>query len=489
MKFNKNQNEEKKNKSTDKKEKTIIKNHNTNSLKDIRFIQTNYYLNDYNFYNKNNLKMLKLREEKIKEHKKKIDTEKKNNLMPKMLYFNKFINSETKRFSKNIFKSSPNTLSKNEINNLKYLSNTHRNEDYNTIKNAIITKSIEQKSKRHIKRTIKAFDELLTCVDGLNLRNRDKRLQMMLNNNKDFDNNNNKDNNENDDDEFNVENYNFDEYKQKYKNEKIQKRNNTSQTGDIIDSENAINDIDMHIDEHLIKNIQYRNNDNIYITAPKTDIDENKTINDSSMRQNKSTINKEKRTKNKIKFNNKFLTINNMIVISDDSLVKQIKNLRKNFKKELYFNTNNFGKFKITEPGLNYPNSFDKNRKYPEYKGNDVQEKIMFNYKSKVTNPRYNYNNIGTFNEKFNRDLSDISNFYGKEQAKGRFLRNPLISMFSKYIPNYELYKDLKFIENRYTSGNKYLFRLKPIINKSKNNFDRLASNIYNKGHKLGYFE
>ena len=97
----------------------------------------------------------------------------------------------------------------------------------------------------------------------------------MLNNNKDFDNNNNKDNNENDDDEFNVENYNFDEYKQKYKNEKIQKRNNTSQTGDIIDSENVINDIDMHIDEHLIKNIQYRNNDNIYITAPKTDIDEN----------------------------------------------------------------------------------------------------------------------------------------------------------------------------------------------------------------------
>ena len=79
--------------------------------------------------------------------------------MPKMLYFNKFINSETKRFSKNIFKSSPNTLSKNEINNLKYLANTHRNEDYNTIKNAIITKSIEQKSKRHIKKTIKVFDE------------------------------------------------------------------------------------------------------------------------------------------------------------------------------------------------------------------------------------------------------------------------------------------------------------------------------------------
>ena len=488
MKFNKSQNKTKTNKSPDKKDKKLLKKNVTNSLKDIRFIQTNYYLNEYNFFNKNNLKMLKLREAKIKEHKKKMNLEKKNNIMPKMLYFNKFINSETNHFSRNNFKIILNKPSKNEINNIKYLSTTHHNEDYNTIKNAIISKSIEQKSKRHIKRTIKAFDELLTCVDGLNLR-RDKRLQAMLSNNNKENNDIIIDINENDEDEFNIENYNFDEYKQKYKTEKIKKRNNTSQIGVNIDSGNIINDIDFHIDKHLMKNIQYRNNDNIYITAQKTEIDKNKAINDDSKGQNKSSIINEKRAKNKIKFNNKYLTINNMILISDDSLVKQIKKLRKNFKKELYFNTNNFGKFKITESGLNYPNSFDKNRKYPEYKGNDFQEKIMFNYKSKVTNPKYNYNNIGTFNEKFNRDLSEISNFYGKEQAKGRFLRNPLISMFSKYIPNYELYKDLKFIENRYTSGNKYSFRLKPIINKSKNNFDRLASNIYNKEHQLGYFE
>ena len=59
--------------------------------------------------------------------------------------------------------------------------------------------------------------------------------------------------------------------------------------------------------------------------------------------------------------------------------------------------------------------------------------------------------------------------------------------MFSKYISKYEQYKDLKFIENRYTDRNKYSFRLKPLINKSKNNFDRLANNIYNKEHKSGF--
>ena len=130
-----------------------------------------------------------------------------------------------------------------------------------------------------------------------------------------------------------------------------------------------------------------------------------------------------------------------------------------------------------------------KYKKFPDYKGNDLEEKRMFNYKSKITNPRYNYTNIGSFNDKFNKDLSEISNYYGKEQAKGRFVRNPLISMFSKYIPNYEQYKDLKFIENRYTSGNRYMFRLKSLINNKKNNFDRLADNIYKKEHKAGYFE
>ena len=476
MKINQSQNVSNINKSTNIKEKKLTKKNYNNSLKDIRFIQTNYYLNDYNFYNKNNLKMNKIRQEKIKEHKKKIDKEKKNNLMPKMLYFNKFIHSETKKFSKNNFKTIPGTSSEAHIPTLKYFSKTKRNDDYKTIKQAIKNKSIEQKSKRHIKKTIKAFDDLLQCIDGFKIRNREKRLQMLLN----TDDNNNKENND-DDDEFNVENYNFDEYKQRYKSEKNKNKNNTSQTG-----ENNDNNSDLQFDENLLNNFQNNNNENIYITAQKTSIEENKKANNNSMKQSKSSIKKEK---NKFKQDKKYLTINNMILISDDSLVNQIKNLRKNFKKELYFNTNNYGKFKITEPGLNYPNSFDKNRKYPEYKGNDLEEKIMFNYKSKVTNPRYNYNNIGTFNEKFNRDLSDISNFYGKEQAKGRFLRNPLISMFSKYIPNYELYKDLKFIENRYTAGNKYTFRLKPIINKRKNNFDRLASNIYNKEHKSGCFE
>ena len=471
MELHKNENEPKKNKLLNTKEKNQMKKAHTNNNKDVRFIQTNYYLNDFNYYKKNILKMNKLREEKIKEHKKDVNNDKKIYKMPKILYFNKFIhNKEPKRLNKNNLKT---------ISNAHIISNTYdfsqfqiktENEVYKKIEQAILSKSIEENSKTHIKKTIKAFDELLQSVDNFKFKNKKVKPQLVLkeNDNSEMQLDENSDN----DEDLKIEEYNFDKYKQKYQNEKKKKGNISN------------NDIEIQLNNN---NFFGKNdtNENIYITAQGAKFDENKKDNNKieiSQKDNKK-INLSKNKNNK-KIN---LTINNMISISDESLASQIKNIRRNFKKELYFNRNNFGKFKITELGLNYPQSLDKYKKYPDYKGNDLEEKRMFNYKTKVSNPRYNYSNIGSFNEKFNKDLSQISNFYGKEQAKGRFIRNPLISMFSKYITKYEQYKDLKFIENRYTDRNKYSFRLKPLINKGKNNFDRLANNIYNKEHKTGF--
>ena len=175
-----------------------------------------------------------------------------------------------------------------------------------------------------------------------------------------------------------------------------------------------------------------------------------------------------------------------MALISDDLLVNKIKNVGRDFKNGLYFNE--YGKYKYTELGLNYPNSVDKYKKIPDYKGDDIEERIIFNYRSKVTNVKDNYTNIGTFNEKFNNDLSDISTFYGKQYSKGRFLRNPLVSKYGKFIPNYEKYKALKLIENKYNSKNKYKFRLKPLTINKKNNFDKLATIIFKKEHKRENF-
>lgn len=476
MEFNKLKKDLKIETSTNTKDKKYNKKSLNNSEKDTRFIQTNYYLNDFNYYTKNNLKMSKLREEQIKQYKQTLYFDKQNNLMPKMLYFNKYINNEQKI---NLC-TTPNNNIKKHITKIKSISKTN-NDEYKKIEQAIINKSIEQKSKRHIKKTIKAFDDLLQCVEGFKIKNKEKGINLVLNGDK----NNDIENKDDNEEDLVFENYNFDEYKKQYKKEKMKLKDNISKTAEELESKNLYNDIDIQINEQFLNN----NNDNeqhIYITAEKY----NNSNNINKIKNNSVELNNNKNLENNnINKSKKYLTINNMILISDESLENQIKKLRKNFKKDLYFNINNYGKFKFTEPGLNYPHSFDKNKKFPEYKGNDLEEKKMFNYKSKVTNPRYNYNNIGTFNEKFNKDLSQISSFYGKEKSKGRFLRNPLISMFSKYIPNYELYKNLKLIENRYTAGNKYKFGLKPIINKSKNNFDRLASNVYNREHKAGFFE
>ena len=60
--------------------------------------------------------------------------------------------------------------------------------------------------------------------------------------------------------------------------------------------------------------------------------------------------------------------------------------------------------------------------------------------------------------------------------------------MFSKYIPNYEKYKDLKFIENRYICRNRYKYRLKPLVTAQKNNFDKLGNVVYRKEHQKDNF-
>ena len=481
------------NKNSSRKEKKKEKKYN-------RFIKTNLYLNEYNYFFKNAIKMNKLREEKYKENKIKTENALKTNKLPKMLYFNKYLNNNSKKLSnknsnnsKLISKSD--NYSQNEINysNPKCISSENRPNYYSKIENAIEAQNIEENNKSHIKKTIRAFDDLIQYIDSFQLQNNRKKIKLKINQNNGRNNksiqvmdNEEISGNYNDDEideELNVENYNFDEYKQQYKNQKLLKKNNNSQGQ--LKTCNSLNDLQNNYTD------DFSNVNNIYITASNGGIKKKRNLPAHNtlqiIKQNELSNSVDNKNNNiKKKQERKKLIINNMTLISDDLLVNKIKNVGRDFKNGLYFNE--YGKFKFTELGLSYPNSVDKYKKIPDYKGNDIEEKKVFKYRSIITNPKYNYTNIGTFNEKFNNDLSDISTYYGKEYSKGRFLRNPLISFFSKYIPNYEKYKDLKFIENRYISKNKYKFRLKPLINSKKNNFDKLANNVYKKEHKKEYF-
>ena len=65
-----------KDKKSPKKKEKKVKN------KYLKIIKTNLYLNEYNYYFKNAIKMNKLREQKIKELKQNSEMARKNNILP-----------------------------------------------------------------------------------------------------------------------------------------------------------------------------------------------------------------------------------------------------------------------------------------------------------------------------------------------------------------------------------------------------------------------
>ena len=162
--------------------------------------------------------------------------------------------------------------------------------------------------------------------------------------------------------------------------------------------------------------------------------------------------------------------------LTDDSIVHKILEERRNYKQNLQFN--DYGKYKFSRRGLNYPEVIPEDN-LPNYNGDDSKEHIYFNYRKKVSNPNKVYTPIGSFNNKFNNELSRISRSYGKEESKGRFIQNPLINRYQNSIPYYDIYKDIKFVENRYLDKGRYKYKLLPLINAKMRNFDRLGQKIY----------
>ena len=153
----------------------------------------------------------------------------------------------------------------------------------------------------------------------------------------------------------------------------------------------------------------------------------------------------------------------------------KIKKNKTSFKNNLYFE--NYGKFKFTKPGILYPKRLKK-YELPSYEGNNKEEKKYFNYRKKISFPEQEYNKISHFDEKFNKDLAKISNNYATSVSRTRFTENPLLKKYMEIIPIYDIYKDLKEIENRYI-GTKYKFKLLPLYNKKITNLDKLADRFY----------
>ena len=204
----------------------------------------------------------------------------------------------------------------------------------------------------------------------------------------------------------------------------------------------------------------------------KTDKDD-KEVSIPSIEIKKNETEKIK-TNHKKKISKDFFITNKFNKTSEINKNK-IKRNKTTFKNNLLFE--NYGKFKFTKPGILYPKRLQK-YELPRYEGNNTEEKKYFDYRKKISFPQQEYNKIGGFNEKFNKDLGKISTNYNKYTSRTRFTENPLLKKYMEILPIYDIYRDLKEIENRYI-GSKYKFKLLPLYNKRITNLDKLADKFY----------
>ena len=158
---------------------------------------------------------------------------------------------------------------------------------------------------------------------------------------------------------------------------------------------------------------------------------------------------------------------------------RQLKNLKSSERlvKDNLILENNYGKYKFTKTGLEYPKKMGK-YELPNFENKYGEDEEYFNFKKKVKFPNLVYNKINNFEEALNKDLEQINKNYGNIKSRARFSKNPLMKRYMEIIPLYEIYKDLKVIENRYV-GSKYKFKLLPLYNKKLSNLDKLAENFY----------
>ncbi len=374
-----------------------------------RRILINNYLNDFNYFNKNNIKMSKIRKENLYNLIKEKKGKKLN--LPKMLYSNLYMGLNIPNISKEKYHTNINSLNKLQTINDDNIPYNNIKFDKEYIEETIKLDSQEEKlNTSHVNKPIIIFDDIFKCIDNLELTERDKKEEKEIENQ----------NNKNDNNEIKI-------------NDNNEKESNLNKQ--FLNTGNSRNNFSLSKDKlRTIYNNNKNNTDNI-----------------------------------KMKMS---LTTN----LSDDSIMQKVLDQRRNYKQILQFN--DYGKYKFSRKGLNYPESIPEN-KLPNYKGNDKKEKIYFNYRKKVSNPNKIYNSLESFDTKFNYELGRISHTYGKEESKGRFIKNPLIDRYQNSIPFYDIYKDIKFVENRYLDKGRYKYKLLPLINAKMRNFDRLGQKIY----------
>ena len=397
-----------------------------------RKINMNSYLNECNYFNKSTIKLALYKQKYLNNLKEKKNKDKKKQKLPKLIYSNPVFSLN------NALNPIKDYDIKKEIFNKPVPYNNNRYtadfiEDLLENPNAPINK--EKMVTSHANKKFDLFDDIFNTVDNLQLNNTAGNSKT------------------NDENEFLPEYYLKSLTQDNSKEKMINDNNNKENENQTEEKKKSLSVIDENEEKNKNNNNEF--NDNLMITIQNKDNKENITSMSNTFSSPEAKIN---------------------TVISNSDLIKKILSENRNYKNSLQFN--DYGKYKYTQKGLNYPYDTE-SKNLPSYVGNDSRDKSYFDYRKKASNTNQIYNNIGSFGNKFNRELARISRSYGKEESKARFVKNPVLKKYEDQIPYYNLYKDLKFVENKYLEKGRYKFKLLPLINTKLRNFDRLGNKVY----------
>lgn len=372
------------------------------------------YKNDYNYYNKNIIKMNKQRQKMLSD--KTLEKKERNdNLkMPKMLY---------------------SAIVLHNFNNQEPLRNKY-------IKKEMSNKNLSNHKERM--KNLNFFDDLFDTIDNLEIetsdvvKNEDSLMDNNLNNITPIINNVNNSNNES-----------------RSRGQSSIERSRGQSGREHSGKERNFTDIN---ENDLSKSDKKQANTMPFITN---------LINNINNSNNLSSLLNNSQSKNQLS------------IITELTNTEELNHMNSldnpNFKQVLKFN--DYGKYKFTKDGLYYPQVVPKDE-LPEFTGLDSSDLSYFNYKKKIHNPKKIYNPINSFDLKLNSELKRISNFYGGEKGKSRFTENPNLRIGKSLNINYDRYKDIKSIENRYADNKNYKFKLLPLINRRRKAFDLLGERI-----------
>ena len=126
--------------------------------------------------------------------------------------------------------------------------------------------------------------------------------------------------------------------------------------------------------------------------------------------------------------------------------------------------------FKISiKHKINYPSNYFfsnvKNQYYVESRVNETHQ----------------FTPISSFEEKLNNEMKRISHRYGKPDSRQIFYPNINNHIYWRTVKNFDQYKTLKMIENRFEGEkiNNLKHKLKPLIDNEEGSLDNLSKNLF----------